>query len=89
MGLVPALGTLFLLLGCHVQLKMIVFASSYYILFHYIWLFSVRSLFFSNERQKEVVPEGREGEEELRVYLSLSTSLSINIYYIKKSFSLR
>ena len=49
---VLALGTLILLLVNMSNFNVVVFASSYYILFCYGWLLSIRSLLFSDERQK-------------------------------------
>lgn len=49
----PTLGAPFLLLGCFVHLNAMDFALSYYILFCYAWLFSLRSLFFFNETERE------------------------------------
>ena len=58
----------FFLLVCLVHFNVTVFVLSYYILFCYILLLlSLRSPFFSNERQKGVDPYGGEGEGTGRV----------------------
>lgn len=63
--LVPALGTLFLLSGCRVQLQNDDFALSHYISICHIWLVFLRSLFFSDEKEKGDRPgrqeQGRAG----------------------------
>lgn len=63
--LVLALGTLILLCITMSNIDMIALASSYYILFCQVWLLSIRSLFFSKERQKEGGSGGEGGWEEL------------------------
>lgn len=60
----PTLGALFLLLGCFVHLNAIDFALSYYILFCYAWLFSLRSLFFFNETEREWEMERKREQRE-------------------------
>lgn len=58
--LMPALGTLFLLSGCQVQLQNNDIALSNYILTRHVWLVFLRSLFFSNEKEKGGGPERQE-----------------------------
>lgn len=60
--LVPALGSLFLLLACCIYFDMIVFISSFYILSCHVQL-SLRSLFFSSETEREWIRMGGGGEE--------------------------
>lgn len=53
-----------------------------YILFYHVWLLSLRSLLFSNERQEEIDPEGRGDGEELGVMARGETVL--RIYCMRK-----
>jgi hypothetical protein len=51
---------LFCMLDCCVQLQYDSFYSLYYILICYVWLLSFRSLFFSNETERECIHRGGE-----------------------------
>jgi hypothetical protein len=59
---------------------MIVFASSHYILFFHVWFLSLRSLFFSNEKEngkgcgEDLAGVGR-GETIIRIYYMRKESL--------------
>jgi hypothetical protein len=64
------------------NLEVIIFVLSYNILFCYILLLSLRSLFFSNERQKRSGSEGREVGEELGEVEGAETISKI--YYMRK-----
>lgn len=62
--LVPAVGTIFLLLDCHANLDMIVFASSYYFILLFV-CYILEACFLMKDR-KGVGLEERGGREELK-----------------------
>lgn len=65
--LLPAFGTLSLLLVYCVQLQYNSFALSFYIVFCRAWLLSLRNRLFSIKRQKGDGPGGKGGEEEMGI----------------------
>lgn len=75
--LVPVLDVLSLLLGCHVQLQ---YDSFCFILLYFVLLLSLKSLVFTNERQKGSGSRG--GWEELGGIERGETI--IRIYYVVK-----